>query len=198
MIAPHIRWRFIYVNYSGDFTSIISAEWMQWIDIHDFSKPITIKNHPTIDRIVILVRIVDGICTCIGNMILLLEINDAIMKHWFHLFDFLPTLNVQMYPQITCMSWCIVTSFTLISFFLCCVFQMSLQIACLSRCIVALVALVWLFPSMNLQMIPQIGCFCCCKITLSALVWLNSSVCYQMPLQMACLSRGKVALVAIV
>ena len=142
MIAPHIRWRFIYVNYSGDFTSIISAEWMQWIDIHDFSKPITIKNHPTIDRIVILVRIVDGICTCIGNMILLLEINDAIMKHWFHLFDFLPTLNVQMYPQITCMSWCIVTSFTLISFFLCCVFS-DVSSNCLPQ-----------------QMHSRIGCTC--------------------------------------
>ena len=35
-------------------TSINLCEWAQWIDIHDFSKPITIKNHPTIDRMAII------------------------------------------------------------------------------------------------------------------------------------------------
>ena len=104
----------------------------------------------------------------------------------------------QMYLQIICLQWGIVTFTAFVWLFSTVRFKMCSQIACLWGCIVTLVAFVWLFSTVRFQMCPQMVCLRRCKITLVAFVQLLSIVRFQMSPQHVCTRRCIVTLVAFV
>ena len=63
------------------------------------------------------------------------------------------------------------------------------QIGCITACIVTLVVFVWFFSTVGFQMCPQSVCIKGCKVTLVAFYVLFSNVYFRMFLQIAC-TRG--------
>ena len=97
------------------------------------------------------------------------------------------TVFFHVYPQTSCVRWCIVTQPAFVGLFPSVCFHVCPQITCQRWCIFTLVAFVWLFSTVGFHMSPQFACFRGCKVTLVAFVWLFSSVYFQMCHQIACL-----------
>ena len=96
------------------------------------------------------------------------------------------TVRYKMCPQIACLKWGIITLIAFIWFFSTVCFPMCPRITCTRWGIITLVAFVWLFPSVHFQMYPQIACLEGCIITLVAFFGLFSTVCFQMCPQNVC------------